>query len=71
MKREQTFRRRRKKTAVKQLNRESIQDAVDEYLKKGGKITRIESVSGTLEQIEAKKEKGLLFEDYLMDQYKS
>ncbi len=59
------MRRRNKKHTSFQPDKKTVQVAVDEYLKDGGKITKIEYTSKSYKQFVAQKEMGSLVDEYL------
>jgi hypothetical protein len=59
-------RRKSKKFSSFQPNRSTVSNAVEEFLNNGGKITKVESVSGSFKEFTAQKELPAVVDAYLM-----
>ncbi|MBT4288176.1 MAG: hypothetical protein HOD92_12645 [Deltaproteobacteria bacterium] len=58
--------RRSKKFSSFQPNRITVSSAVDEFLKNGGKITKVDSISDSFKEFTAQKELPAVVDAFLM-----
>lgn len=59
-------RKKSKKFSSFQPNRTTVSNAVEEFLKNGGKITKVESISDSYKDFTAQKESPAVVDAYLM-----